>query len=308
MIEITNLTKKTGRSTVLENLTFSARHRECLGIFGHDAAGKSTLLQLLSGAIPATSGNIKIYDLDISTHPLKTKRIIGYQPESALSHGSMRVKSFLGFIAEIRGFRGLEKRRMVDRAVTRLELWRVLDSPIAALPAGHQRKVALAQAIMHDPRLLLLDEPTEGLDILQKHKVGRLIQSLTDEMTVMIASRNPEEFASVCQRALVLAEGRLLADAPTTELQRSSRHYHAITLATDTPLDLLALAVLPGVAGIEEDRHAEGSVTVLAMPGQTIYPHVNALIANRRWTINTLSLEPGRLSDVIHHMSQEAPN
>ncbi|NMY04756.1 ABC transporter ATP-binding protein [Pseudomonas sp. WS 5059] len=308
MIEITNLTKKAGRTTILDNLTFSAQPRECIGLFGHDGAGKSTLLKLLSGGIPATSGNIKIYDLAISTHPIKTRKIIGYQPESALSHGSMKVKSFLGFMAEVRGFRGLEKRKMVDRAITRLELWRVLNSPVAALPAGHRRKVALAQAIVHDPKLLLLDEPTEGLDALQKHKVGMLIQSLTEDMTVMIASRNPEEFSSICQRALVLAEGRLLADAPVTQLLRSSRHYQAITLAADAPLDLLALAVLPGVAGIEEDRHADGSVTVLAMPGQIIYPHVNALVANRRWKINALSIEPGRLSDVIHHMSQEAPN
>ncbi|NMX66756.1 ABC transporter ATP-binding protein [Pseudomonas sp. WS 5111] len=308
MIEITNLTKKAGRTTILDNLTFSAQPRECIGLFGHDGAGKSTLLKLLSGGIPATSGNIKIHDLAISTHPIKTRKIIGYQPESALSHGSMKVKSFLGFMAEVRGFRGLEKRKMVDRAITRLELWRVLNSPVAALPAGHRRKVALAQAIVHDPKLLLLDEPTEGLDALQKHKVGMLIQSLTEDMTVMIASRNPEEFSSICQRALVLAEGRLLADAPVTQLLRSSRHYQAITLAADAPLDLLALAVLPGVAGIEEDRHADGSVTVLAMPGQIIYPHVNALVANRRWKINALSIEPGRLSDVIHHMSQEAPN
>ncbi|MCF4979736.1 MULTISPECIES: ABC transporter ATP-binding protein [Pseudomonas] len=308
MIEITNLTKKTRRATAIDNLTFSARPRECLGLFGHDGAGKSTLLKLLCGATRATSGTIKIYDMDISTHPIKAQTIIGYQPEFALGHGNMTVKSFLGFMAEVRGLRGQEKRKMVDRAIARLELWRVLDSPISALPPGHQRKVALAQAILHDPKLLLLDEPTEGLDTLQKQKVGTLIQSLTEDMTVIVASRNPEEFSSICQRALVLAEGRLLADTSVSELQHSSRHYQAITLAADTPLDLLALAVLPGVAGIEEDRHADGSVTVLAMPGQIIYPHVNALIANRRWKINALSLEPGRLSDVIHHLSQEAPN
>lgn len=308
MIEITNLTKKTGRAIAIDNLTFSAHPRECLGLFGNDGAGKSTLLKLLSGAIPATSGTMKIYDTDISIHPIKAKKIIGYQPESALGHGSMKVKNFLGYMAEIRGFHGLEKRKMVDRTITRLELWRVLDSPITALPPGLRRKVALAQAILHTPKLLLLDEPTEGLDPLQKQKIGTLIQSLSEDMTVIVASRNPEEFACICRRALVLAEGRLLADTPIAELQRSSRHYQAITLAADTPLDLLALAVLPGVAGIEEDRHAHGSVTVLAMPGQIIYPHVNALVANRRWKINTLSLEPGRLSDVIHHLSQEVPN
>lgn len=235
MIEITNLTKKTGRAIAIDNMTFSVRPGECLGLFGHDGAGKSTLLKLLSGATPATSGNIKIHDIDIATHPIRAKKIIGYQPEFALSHGNMKVKSFLGFMAEVRGLRGLEKRKMVDRAITRLELWRVLDSPVAALPPGHRRKVALAQAILHDPKLLLLDEPTEGLDTLQKQKVGTLIQSLTEDMTVIVASRNPEEFSCICQRALVLAEGRLLADAPVTELQRSSRHYQAITLAADTP-------------------------------------------------------------------------
>lgn len=308
MIEITNLTKKTGQTIAIDNLTFSVTSRECLGLFGHEGAGKSTLLKLLSGAIKATSGAIKIHDTNISTHPIRAKKIIGYQPEAALGHGNMTVKNFLGFIAEVRGLRGLQKRKMVDRAITRLELWRVLDSPIAALPAGHQRKVALAQAILHDPRLLLLDEPTAGLDPLQKQKVGTLIQSLAEDMTVIVASRNPEEFSCICQRALVMAEGRLLADAPVSELQRSSHYYQAITLAADAPLDLLALAVLPGVAGIEEDRHTAGSVTVLAMPGQIIYPHVNALVANRRWKINTWSLEPGRLSDVIHHLSQEALN
>ncbi len=308
MIETINLTKKNGREIALDNLTFHAKPHECLGLFGHDGAGKSTLMKLLAGAIPATSGTIKIDGLDISTHPIKAKKIIGYQPELTLSHRSMTVKSFLGFMAEVRGFLGLQKRQMVDRAITRLELWRVLNSPVAALPAGLQRKVALAQAILHDPKLLLLDEPTEGLDALQKHKVGMLIQSLTQDMTVIIASRNPEEFSRICKRALVLAEGRLLVDAPITELQRSSRHYQAITLAADTPLDLLALAVLPGVAGIEEDRHCDGSVTVLAMPGQIIYPHVNALVANRRWKVNTLNLEPGRLNDVIHNLSQEVPN
>lgn len=136
MIEITNLTKKTGRAIAIDNMTFSVRPRECLGLFGHDGAGKSTLLKLLSGAIPATSGNIKIHDIDIATHPIQAKKIIGYQPEFALSHSNMKVKSFLGFMAEVRGLRGLEKRKMVDRAITRLELWRVLDSPVAALPQG----------------------------------------------------------------------------------------------------------------------------------------------------------------------------
>ncbi|WP_339531922.1 ABC transporter ATP-binding protein [Pseudomonas mucidolens] len=308
MIEITNLTKKRGRSVAINDLTLRIQHPECVGLFGHDGAGKSTLINLLSGSIPRSSGSIKIAGMDISTQSLQARKIIGYQPESTLSHNTMTVKAFLTFIAEIRGLRGLDKRKMVDRAVARLELWQALKSPLDTLPPGLRRKVALAQAILHDPKLLLLDEPTEGLDASQKHKIRILIKSLAQEMTVVTASRNPEEVSSICSRALVLGEGRLLADIPLRELQRSSRHHQAVTLAADGPLDLLALAVLPGVAGIEEDRVSPGSVTVLAMPGQIIYPHINTLIANRRWKINRLTLEPGRLSDVIHQLSQEAPN
>lgn len=308
MIEITNLTKKLGRTVVIDDLTFRVQPRECVGLFGHDGAGKSTLMNMLAGSIPRSSGSIKIAGLDLSTQSSSAKEIIGYQAQSALSHSTMTVKGLLTFMAEIRGLRGPEKRKMVDRAVARLELGHVLKTPVDRLPPGLRRKVALAQAILHDPKLLLLDEPTEGLDAAQKRKISILIKSLAQEMTVVTASRNPEEVSSLCSRALVLGDGRLLADLPLQALQRSSRHHQAVTLAADGPLDLLALAVLPGVAGIEEDRMGPGSVTVLAMPGQIIYPHINTLIANRRWKINTLTLEPGRLSEVIHQLSQEAPH
>lgn len=308
MIEITSLTKKMGGKSIIHDFSFSAQPQECLGLFGNDGAGKTTIIKMISGSTVPSSGHIKIFGNDITLNTFQAKNITGYQPELLLSHGAMSVKGFLEFIAGIRGFHGAEKRKMLDRAVARLELWRILKCPIETLPAGLKRKVFIAQAILHDPSLLLLDEPTEGLNADQKHKVRMLIKSLNDEMTIIVASRTPEELTGICNRALVIADGRLVADTSLPELQRSSRHYQAVTLAADTPLDLLALAVLPGVAGIEEDRETPGTVTVLAMPGQTIYPHINALITNRRWKINTLNLEPGRLDDVIHHMSQEASN
>lgn len=306
MIEITSLTKKMGGKNIVHDFSFNVQPQECLGLFGNDGAGKTTIVKMIAGSILPSSGHVKVFGNDIVLNTLQAKKITGYQPEQCLSHGTMSVKGFLSFIADIRGFRGAEKRKMIDRAAARLELCRILKYPIETLPAGLKRKVAIAQAILHDPRLLLLDEPTEGLNADQKHKVRMLIKSLTDEMTIIVASRTPEALTGICNRALLIADGRLVADTSLPELQRSSRHYQAVTLAADTPLDLLALAVLPGVAGIEEDRETPGTVTVLAMPGQTIYPHINALITHRRWKINALNLEPGRLDDVIHHMSQEA--
>jgi ABC-2 type transport system ATP-binding protein len=308
MIEIINLTKYLGRKSIIRDFSFSAQRQECLGLFGNEGAGKTTILKMISGSIKPCSGHIKIFGNDIVLNKFQAKKVSGYQPDHTLSHSTMTVKGFLNFIAEVRGFRGEEKRKMVDRAVARLELWRALKCPIDSLSIGLKRKVAIAQAILHDPALLLLDEPTEGLPPHQKQKIRMLIKSLNDDMTIIVASRAPEELAGVCNRALVIVDGRLMIDASLAELQRSSRHYQAVTLAADTPLDLLALAVLPGVAGIEEDRQNPGTVTVLAMPGQAIYPHINALIATRHWKIKSLNLEPGRLDDVVHHLGQEALN
>jgi ABC-2 type transport system ATP-binding protein len=308
MIEITSLTKKMGGKSIIHDFSFNAQPQECLGLFGNDGAGKTTVIKMISGSIAPSSGHIKIFGNDIAHNPLQAKKVTGYQPESLLTHNAMSVKGFLEFIAGVRGFHGAQKRKMIDRAVARLELWRILKCPIGTLPPGLKRKVAIAQAILHDPSLLLLDEPTEGLSADQKHKVRMLIKSLNDEMTIIVASRTPEELTRICNRALVIADGRLVADTSLPELQRSSRHYQAVTLAADTPLDLLALAVLPGVAGIEQDRETPGTVTVLAIPGQTIYPHINALITHRRWKINALNLETGRLDEMVNHMSQEASN
>ena len=307
MIEISNLTKHMGNTTVLSDFSFIANQQECVGLFGQDHSTKTILLDLIAGSTQPSSGYIKVQGFDIQTHALKARQLVGYQLSTDLGHPTMSVKAFLGFIAAVRGFYGAEKRSRLEQVIARLDLFPVLDAPLDALSIGWKRKVALAQAIVHSPVLLLLDEPTEGLAPDQKYAFRSLIQSLTQEMTVIIASRHCDELSDVCTRALVIAGSRLVADNPLPDLQRDSRHFQAVTLAADTPLDLLALAVLPGVAGIEEHRHVPGTVTVLAMPGHTIYPHINTLIASRRWKINSLNLEPGRLNDVVHHLSQEAP-
>ena len=307
MIEISNLTKYSSKKNILSDVSFSANQQECLGLFGKDHTVKTTLLNILSGSARPSSGHINIQGFNTQTHPHKTRKVVGYQLLKDLAHPTMSIKEFLDFIAAIRGFQGTEKRTRVEQVATRLELLPVLNAPLNALSTGMKRRVAIAQAILHAPALLLLDEPTQGLAPDQKHTFRALIRSLTQEMTLIIASRHCDELSELCTRALVISGGRLVADTPLPDLQRDSRHFQAVTLAADTPLDLLALAVLPGVAGIEEHQNAPGTVTVLAMPGHAIYPHINTLIANRRWKINSLNLEPGRLNDVVHHLSREAP-
>ncbi len=305
MIEISNLTKHLDKKNIISGFSFSAKQQECLGLFGEDGKAKTTLLDLISASITPSSGHITIQGFNTQAQTLKAKSLVGYQLDRILTHPTMYVREFLYYIAALRGFNGAEKRTRVEHAATRLELLPVLNAPLDALCTGLKRRVAIAQAIVHNPALLLLDEPTEGLAPDQKHPFRQLIQSLTQDMLVIIASRNSDELSALCTRALVIAGGRLVADAPLPDLQRDSRHFQAVTLTADAPLDLLALAVLPGVAGIEEHRHTPGTVTVLAMPGHAIYSHVHSLIANRGWKINTLSLEPGRVNDVVRHLSQE---
>ncbi|WP_300632102.1 ABC transporter ATP-binding protein [Pseudomonas sp.] len=305
MIEVSNLTKYLGKKSVINDFSFCAQRQECVGLLGEHGAGKTTLLNLISGVTKPSSGHISIQGFNTQTHSVLAKQAVGYQLQGGVTHHTLSVKSVLNFVAAARGFSGAEKRRHVDRVATRLELLRVLNCPIDVLSLGLKRRVAIAQAILHSPSVLLLDEPTEGLNAEQRLKFRGFVQSLSEEMSVIIASRHYDALSDICTRALVIAGGRLIADASLTDLQRSSRHFQAVTLAADPPLDLLALAVLPGVAGIEEDRQSPGKVTVLAMPGHAIFPAINSLITHRGWNITSLHLEPGRLNDVVHHLSHE---
>ncbi|MDQ0739367.1 ABC transporter ATP-binding protein [Pseudomonas sp. W4I3] len=305
MIEVSNLTKYLGKKSVISDFSFCAQRQECVGLLGEHGAGKTTLLNLICGITRPTSGHVSIGGFNTQAHPVIARQAVGYQPQGGISHHTLSVTGILNFVAAARGLSGAEKRRHVDRVATRLELHPVLNCPVDVLGLGLKRRVAIAQAILHSPSVLLLDEPTEGLNAEQRLKFRALVQSLSEEMSVIIASRHYDSLSDICTRALVIANGRLMADSSLQDLQRSSRHFQAVTLAADPPLDLLALAVLPGVAGIEEDRQNPGKVTVLAMPGHAVFPAINSLIAHRGWNITSLHIEPGRLNDVVHHLSHE---
>ena len=250
MIDITNLTKRFAQHTAVDNLSFRVEPGEVLGFLGPNGAGKSTTMKMLTGFLAPSSGTASIFGFDIQTQTLKAQREIGYLPEGAPCYGDMTVRGFLDFIAEVRGLRGAEKKQRVDRAVGQVELEHVLGQSIETLSKGFKRRVGLAQAILHDPRALILDEPTDGLDPNQKHQVRQLIQSLARDKIVIISTHILEEVTAVCTRALVIASGQVVADGTPYELESRSRYHQAVTLVADEPLDMLALAVLPGVAGI----------------------------------------------------------
>ncbi|GAC1030395.1 ABC transporter ATP-binding protein [Pseudomonas sp. No.21] len=303
MIEIKQLTKRFAQHTVVDGLSFGVEPGEVLGFLGPNGAGKSTTMKMLTGFLAPTSGTASVLGFDVQTQTLKAQRQIGYLPEGAPCYGDMTVRGFLEFIAEVRGFRGAEKRERVSRAAGLVELDKVLGQSIETLSKGFKRRVGLAQAILHDPRVLILDEPTDGLDPNQKHQVRQLIQSLAQDKIVIISTHILEEVAAVCTRAVVIAAGKLVADGTPYELESRSRYHQAVTLVADEPLDALALAVLPGVAGVEENPLG-GGLTVLAKPGEVIFPQVNQLIHQRGWKVRELDVERGRLDEVFRSLTR----
>ncbi|MFV9653752.1 ABC transporter ATP-binding protein [Pseudomonas sp. NY15366] len=303
MIDIRNLTKRFAQHTAVDDLSFQVQPGEVLGFLGPNGAGKSTTMKMLTGFLAPTSGTASILGCDIQTQTLEAQRQIGYLPEGAPCYGDMTVRGFLDFIAEVRGFRGAEKKLRVQRAVEQVELEKVLEQSIETLSKGFKRRVGLAQAILHDPRVLILDEPTDGLDPNQKHQVRQLIQGLARDKIVIISTHILEEVTALCTRAVVIAQGRLLADGTPLELESRSRYHQAVTLVADEALDQAALAALPGVAGVEENAR-EHSLSVLAQPGAVIFPQVNALIAERGWKVKELNVERGRLDEVFRTLTR----
>ncbi|PKM24548.1 MAG: ABC transporter ATP-binding protein [Gammaproteobacteria bacterium HGW-Gammaproteobacteria-13] len=303
MIEIKNLTKRFAQHTAVDDLSFSVQPGEVLGFLGPNGAGKSTTMKMLTGFLAPTSGSASILGFDIQKDTLKAQQQIGYLPEGAPCYGDMTVRSFLEFIAEVRGFKGAAKRERVAKAVAQVELEAVLEQSIETLSKGFKRRVGLAQAILHDPKVLILDEPTDGLDPNQKHQVRKLIQSLAYDKIVIISTHILEEVSAVCTRAVVIAHGKLLADGTPLELESRSRYHQAVTLVATEPLDQAALAALSGVAGVEENA-LEHSLSILAKPGEVIFPQVNALIAERGWQVKELNVERGRLDEVFRSLTR----
>jgi ABC-2 type transport system ATP-binding protein len=277
-----------------------------LGFLGPNGAGKSTTMKMLTGFLAPDGGSASICGFDIRTQTLQAQRQMGYLPEGAPCYGDMRVKGFLEFIAQVRGLSGADRRRQVDRAVEQLQLQGVLNQTIDTLSKGFKRRVGLAQAILHDPRVLILDEPTDGLDPNQKHQVRGLIQQLASDSNkiVVISTHILEEVSAVCTRAVVIARGRLLADGTPDELEARSRYHQAVTLLLQQPVDTAALLALPGVSGVEVAREGH-EVTVLAEPGAVIFPAVGEHARQQQWQVKELSVERGRLDEVFRSLTAE---
>ena len=212
MIEIRNLSKRYGALTAVNDISFSVGAGQVLGFLGPNGAGKSTTMKMITGFLTPTAGTISVCGHDVESNPLAAKACMGYLPEGAPSYGEMTVRGFLEFIADIRNLPADKRRTRLDDVIARLQLGSVLEQMIETLSKGFKRRVGLAQALIHDPLVLILEEPTDGLDPNQKHQVRELISSMAKDKIIVISTHILEEVDAVCNRAIIIANGKLLAD------------------------------------------------------------------------------------------------
>jgi len=304
MIEIEGLTKRFGPVTAVAGLSLKVAKGEVLGFLGPNGAGKSTTMKMITGFLAADAGKVSVCGHDVESETTAAQAMIGYLPEGAPAYGDMTVRAFLRFIAEVRGFNKAEAKARVAAAVEKTELAPVLEQPIETLSKGFKRRVGLAQAILHDPPVLIMDEPTDGLDPNQKHAVRQLIRAMAPEKAIIVSTHILEEVEAICTRAVIIDRGAIVADGTPAELLARSRYHNAVTLTlakSDADGALAKLKALPAVAQVERKALDEDDVQFTAFPksGTLLVEAVGTLVAREGWQVKELYAEAGRLDEVF---------
>ncbi len=303
MITIENLTKRFGSYTAVDNLSFSVEPGTVLGFLGPNGAGKSTTMKMITGFLTPTSGRIEVAGHNIATHPIQAKMALGYLPEGAPSYGDMTPHQFLQFVAQMRGLDASRAAERIEAVVDAVHLNRVLHQPIETLSKGFKRRVGLAQAILHDPKILILDEPTDGLDPNQKHEVRNLIRGMASDKIIIISTHILEEVSAVCNRAMIINAGKKVADGAPSELEAKSRYHNAVKIQT-RELDTLqsGLRAVAGVASVEVDAD-NGLITAFPKDGQPILPEVIKYLQSQQINVDGITAERGLLDEVFREIT-----
>ena len=302
MIEIDHLTKRFGPITAVDDVSFSVAQGEVVGFLGPNGAGKSTTMKMATGFLRPTSGTARICDFDVLEDPIEVKQRIGYLPEGAPMWPDMTTAAFLRFIARVRGFDGAEVDEKIAQAIDKTQLASVLEQPIDTLSKGYKRRVGLAQALLHDPEVLILDEPTDGLDPNQKHEVRELIHGMSDDKAIVVSTHILEEVEAVCSRAVIIAKGRIVADDTPEELLKKAPDHNAVIIrAADLAAVRAALSDVDGVDGIED--HDQARISVRPKSDAPVVDAVGAALREKGVAVDEIRVERGRLDDVFRQIT-----
>ena len=307
MIKVENLTKAFGPKVAVNGVTFSVERGEVLGFLGPNGAGKSTSMRMITGFIPPTAGKVLVGGHDMVEDPIPAKTMIGYLPENAPAYSDMTVYGFLNFTAELRGLRGDERKRAVNRVVEMCFLEAVIHQSVDTLSKGYRHRTCFAQSIIHDPEILILDEPTDGLDPNQKHEVRTLIRRMGEKKAIIFSTHILEEVDAVCSRAIIIDRGQIVANGTPAQLRQKSDIAGAVLVRVQgaNPNDLKdRLAQLPGarkVLVVKEDAKG-ASLRVYpktASADGQLARSVGELALAQRWNVEEIHTEEGRLDEVF---------
>jgi ABC-2 type transport system ATP-binding protein len=308
MIELNGLVKRFGALTAVDGISLKVKKGEVLGFLGPNGAGKSTTMKMVTGYLTPTEGRVRICGHDMAHNAIAARSAIGYLPEGAPAYGEMNPRQFLTFNAKVRGFKGERLKKAVASAVMRTQLAGVLEQPIETLSKGFQRRVGLAASILHDPPVLIMDEPTDGLDPNQKFAVRRLIASMAKEKAIIISTHILEEVDAVCSRAVIIDNGKIVADGTPAELMARSRYHNAVIVeVANVHADEagLALRALGGVGQVNEARHPAWRRFTLFPENKDalLIEDVSAFVRAKGWDVRGLYAEAGRLDEVFRTLT-----
>jgi ABC-2 type transport system ATP-binding protein len=299
MIRIENLVKTFGAKRAVDGVSFNVERGEVLGFLGPNGAGKSTTMRMITGFYPPTEGKVTVGGHDVAESPLEAKRLIGYLPENAASYQDMTVRGFLEFAAAIRGMDAGAAKKALARVVERCFLDAVIDQSIDTLSKGYRHRTCLAQALIHDPEVLVLDEPTDGLDPNQKHEVRNLIRELGRTKAVVFSTHILEEVDAACSRAIIIDRGRIVANGTPDELRSMSAIAGAVTLqaqgATEDKLAALGRVETLGGAFRVYPASKAGSAELTRA--------IVALADREGWKLDALRTEEGHLDEVFRRIT-----
>ena len=311
MIKVDNLVKTFGHKRAVDGISFSVERGEVLGFLGPNGAGKSTSMRMITGFIPPTEGAIQVGGYNMIENPLPAKRLIGYLPENAPAYADMTVSGFLNFAAELRGLRGDGRKKAVDRVVEMCFLESVIHQSIDTLSKGYRHRTCFAQSIIHDPDVLILDEPTDGLDPNQKHEVRNLIRRMGEKKAIVFSTHILEEVEAVCSRAIIIDRGKIVANGTPQELKQRSDLAGAVSLrVVGISADLVKqrLGYLPNVRKATIVKEEKNYIWARVYPSQ---PTKNGELARavaettmkEGWKIEELHTEEGRLDEVFRSIT-----
>ena len=307
MIQVSQLTKRFGDTLAVNNLSFSVSKGEVLGFLGPNGAGKSTTMKMISGFIAPDAGTVTIESIDIEKNPIEAKSRLGYLPEGIPLYGDMPVHSFLAFVGRIRGLRSSELTERIASVVDDVRLGDVLTESIASLSKGYKRRVGIAQAMLHDPPVLVLDEPTDGLDPNQKDQVRYLINNISRDKAIILSTHILDEVEAVCSRVIVINKGEIVVDSDPHTLAARSDHHNTVRLKlTDANVEDASnqLKSIEGVRAVQY-RELDDSYEIVPTDGQPIVQSVWQTVASNGWTVSTISEQGGRLDDVFRQLTRD---